>query len=100
MSNTVPSGSPRNVTVSVRNSRSISLSWDPPKLPEQNGILRQYIVTVSSGSTFTRMVSSSHTFLTIGGLRPFTNYTCSVQAVTVGSGPSSMVQIATPEDGK
>ena len=32
---------------------------------------------------------------------PFTTYTCSVQAVTTGSGPESdMVQITTPEDGE
>ena len=96
-----PSGPPRNISLSVQNSQSISISWDPPSPNVQNGILRQYSVTLTSSfSVVTHTVSSSITSSVITGLRPYTNYTCSVRAITIEVGPAITAQIQTPEDGE
>ena len=98
---TVPSGPPTNFTTSATNSRSITLSWSPPVLDQQNGILRYYLVTLTSSlPTVTRNISASLSSITIGGLRPYTAYGCIVQVATIGIGPPTVVQrIVTPEDG-
>ncbi len=68
---------------------------------ELNGILRHYLVTLTSIlPTETQNISSSQVYITITGLRPNTQYTCIVSAETVGSGPPTPAQqILTPEDG-
>ena len=85
----------------MQNSRLASVSWNPPFLHEQNGIIRQYLVTVTSSfSTNTHTVSSSQNSLILQNLRPYTSHTCSVQAVTIENGPSIIQTFQTPEDGK
>ncbi len=86
---------------SSSDSRSISLTWSPPEADEQNGILRHYLVTLTSIlPTETRNISSSQVSITITGLRPNTQYTCIVSAETIGSGPPTPAQqVLTAEDG-
>lgn len=86
---------------SSSNSRTITLTWGPPHDAQQNGILRYYLVTLTSTlPTVTRNISSTVTSITVGGLRPFTSYTCIVSAATVGEGPPTAGQtIVTQEDG-
>ena len=82
--------------------RSISMTWAPPNRNEQNGILRHYFVTLTSeAGIVTRNISSVQQTISISGLRPYTQYNCTVQAETVGLGPyASYVQVNTPQDGK
>ena len=97
-----PSSPPVEFVATAESSRSIRLSWNPPALEHQNGILRQYIVTlvsVGSGEPITRSAEGTDT--TIAGLRPFTTYFCTVAAVTVAVGPETeTLQVTTDEDGK
>ena len=97
----VPSGPPTSLMTSSSNPRSITLTWGSPQEDQRNGILRYYLVTLTSTlPTITRNISSTITSITVGGLRPFTSYTCTVSVATVGVGPSTTGQtIVTQEDG-
>lgn len=63
--------------------------WVEPDIEFHNGIIRHYIVNVSSQSLKFDLITSD-TMINITGLNPFTNYTVTVAAFTVGSGPSSV----------
>ena len=95
---TVPSGPPRDLQVFATGSSMIVLSWEPPLLEQQNGIIRQYHITLVSGQT--TVTTAMSTNVTISGLRPFTTYQCSVAALTISAGPvSGTISVTTPEDG-
>ena len=95
----VPSGPPRDLQVFATGSSMIFLSWEPPLLEQQNGIIRQYHISLVSGQS-TVTTTSMNTNVTISGLRPFTTYQCSVAALTISAGPvSGTIPVTTPEDG-
>ena len=115
---TAPSEVPLNVILSVQSPRNITLSWEPPSLEEQNGLLVQYHVIVMEtqilyldngtvispmGDNFNRTynVSEGRTQL-IDMLHPSYNYTVRIAAATVvGIGPfSDPITVMTLEDGK
>ena len=83
-------------------SRAVMLAWTPPQMQQQNGIIRRYIINLTSIADGTELIIYSQTTTTlVHNLRPFTNYTCSVSAETVAQGPfSPPVLVQTPEDGK
>ena len=96
-----PSGSPANFQTRALDSRSIQLSWDHLPLALQNGIVRQYIVTIVDIAGDARVINTTATSVNIAALNPFTMYTCTVAAETIAVGPStSPVEIVTPPDGK
>lgn len=99
---TAPSGSPQNVSVISLSSTSLSISWDPPSLETQNGVITQYRVNVTeieTGSVFSYV--SFTTQISVQFLHPYYTYACIVSAVTNEEGPpSQVVVITTPEDGK
>ena len=96
-----PSGSPANFQARPLDSRSIHLSWDPLPLAQQNGIVRQYRVTIVDIAGEARVINTTATSVNIAALNPFTMYTCLVAAETIAVGPStSPVEIVTPPDGK
>ena len=77
------------------------MSWDPLPLALQNGIVRQYIVTIVDIAGYERVINTTATSVNIAALNPFTMYTCTVAAETIAVGPStSPVQLVTPQDGK
>ena len=82
--------------------QTISLTWRPPLLEEQNGILRYYLVTLTSSlPTVTRNISATQLSLNVTGLRPYTLYSCTVVVSTIGLGPPTAAQqIRTPEAGE
>ena len=104
--------------VTVETSRSIMLSWDPPSLEEQNGILTMYHVIIMEtqilyldngtvdtpmGNNFNRTynVSEGRTQL-VDMLHPSYNYTVRIAAATAaGIGPfSDSITMMTLEDGE
>ena len=96
-----PSVSPGNFQARALNSRTIQLSWDPLPSPLQNGIVRQYIVTVLDIAGEARVINTTETSVNVAALNPFTMYTCTVAAETIAIGPYTLpVQIVTPQDGK
>ena len=96
----VPSGQPQSLIFSTT-SRTLTFSWSPPLLSQRNGVIISYLITCSSGGSIINSTRTSSTSLTITGLQPFTNYTCSVRAATiVGDGPATMLDIVTSEESK
>ena len=90
-----PSGPPQNFTTSI-GSRYLTLSWSPPLPSQQNGVIINYVLNCSSGGSIINSTRTSSTSLTITGLEPFTNYTCSVSASTIeGNGPTTVRSVVT-----
>jgi len=66
----------------------VTLSWIAPDIP--NGIITQYEVQYSVGSTTSYVNFTGALMGTIEGLSPATNYTLQIRAYTrVGAGPFS-----------
>ena len=65
---------------------SVSLSWQPPTLP--NGDIIQYTVEFTAGAV-SGSRATPRTASNVDGLTPFTLYVFSVRAVTT-TGPGSM----------
>ena len=99
---TVPSSYPQSFLAVASSSRSAIITWEPPRLTDQNGIIVLYTINVTvadSGELF--QLTSTTTSLTVTTLRPFTSYFCIIAASTsVGIGPfSTVITLQTPEDG-
>ena len=100
-----PSGSPTNLTATDTGPDFVSLSWIPPDLAQQNGIIRHYLINAypinSSAPHVSQSTPSSSISHTLGALQPYTLYSISVAAVTIVTGPSSTpIEVQTSEDGK
>ncbi len=100
----MPTGSPIGLSVIVLNSTDVQISWSPPPLSEQNGIISSYYLSVTDSDievAFTPLITNM-TSTTFGGLVPYTIYYCTVAAYTsVGGGPlASFVYFETDEAGR
>ena len=96
----VPSGPPQSLVSSVT-SGILTLFWSPPLFSQRNGVIISYLITCSSGGSIINSTRTSSTSLTITGLQPFTNYTCSVRAATIiGDGPAAVNTVETQEESK
>lgn len=81
-------------------SRSIHLSWEPVPSALQNGIVRQYKVTILGSFGVQRIIITTNTSVTVTALVPFTLYNLTVAAETIAFGPTTpLLQILTPQDG-
>ena len=96
-----PSGPPENLRGMFLNSTSLRITWEPPLLQDQNGVIRGYNISynVSNSEEETDFFVSSTT-IDLTGLQKFTFYDVSVQAFTVGSGPTVSTVVRTDSDGK
>ena len=101
---------PENFSVSsiIRSPLSLSASWGEPSA--RNGIIESFTVRCSrlnaggsdTTTISTTVVNNGSVFsVTIEGLTPYTDYSCTISATTgAGEGNSSDAQIArTDEDG-
>ena len=84
------------------NSKTITLSWEPPPSDQTNGYIEHYVVTVTELETASEFQDqSNYTQVTLQSLHPYYTYTCRVAAVTTGPGPyTGNLTIQLPEDGK
>ena len=96
-----PSQPPSNVEVPTINPREFELLWVPPPMDQQNGIIRRYIVNITTNDSREELITYSQTTTALVlNLDAFTTYTCSVSAETVAPGPfSSAIMFQTAEDG-
>ena len=93
---------PRNLVASTNSSSAVHLTWQPPILEQQNGIIIQYVVNVTPlGTTEQFQLVSASNQLTVHSLHPHWTYIFTVSAETsVGAGPPSLAAMATTlEDG-
>ena len=71
----VPDGAPVNVTVEVKSSTTIFISWQPPEKLKQNGIITSYNVEINSSivsvPTRKRNLSADSTNVTVTGIMYF-----------------------------
>ena len=97
-----PLSPPQSVLVSVTNSTTVSITWSPPPLADQNGIIREYSVLVfSANNEQSFSFQSQQNSLNVSLLSPYTLYYVTVAAVTVETGPYSQTyNITTLQDGK
>ena len=83
-------------------STAISLTWMPPPLSSQNGIIREYTINITeleTGEVFQHV--STTTSITVTILHPYYSYSCTVSAFTVAMGPyTEAVTVVTLEDSK
>ena len=101
-----PIAPPQNVTVVVINSTSISVSWNPPPLRDQNGDIIGYQLMIinhnrSNSSISVVNVSNVTTYVAIN-LQEFEVYSFEIAAITtIGLGTFSVaITDQTFEDGK
>ncbi|XP_069722849.1 neogenin isoform X4 [Phaenicophaeus curvirostris] len=89
----VPSAPPQNLTLEVRNSKSIMLHWQPPPAETQSGQITGYKIRyrkVSRKSDVTESIGGTQLFQLIEGLERGTEYSFRVAALTVnGTGPAT-----------
>lgn len=81
------------------------VSWAPPHLESQNGIITEYLVSIFTQETAEQLQQSTNgntSSLSIQGLHPDYTYTYTVAAGTgAGRGPfSTFYSIRMPEDSK
>jgi hypothetical protein len=87
---------PANISILILSPRQIFVLWTPPEKNARNGVIRMYIVNVTSNEIYSETSDTSNITLTV---LPFRHYHISVAAVTVETGPfSENVAVETPED--
>lgn len=87
--------------MNISSSRTVELTWIPPLEQEQNGFIEEYVINITREGNSLDQVVSVMTSLAISNLSPYTNYSFSVAAVTVGVGPfSPEVTVTMPEHGE
>ncbi|XP_078286036.1 neogenin-like isoform X3 [Rhinoraja longicauda] len=87
-----PSAPPQNVTLEVRNSKSIVVHWQPPPPGTHNGVITEYNIRYKKDGRRGETDSTGGNQLsqTIDGLERNTEYSFRVSAITInGTGPSS-----------
>ncbi len=101
--NTVPSGPPQDLEGTALSANGIEIAWTAPKPEDQNGILKNYFITVTEAETGTIIEFENdpiELFLIVNSLHPYYTYQCSVVAATVvGAGPAMEVTVVTHEQG-
>ena len=83
-------------------STKIYLSWSPPLIHQQNGLIQSYTITIyeiDTNTTIQQHQNFIYNTVTLTNLHPNYQYVLSVAAYTVGLGPSSSVTTQTLEDG-
>ena len=104
MSLLVPSAAPVNIAESAVDARSLHVTWSPPPAESRNGMIIEYVVSISAQETaeqFEQSTTGDMSSLVIGGLHPDYTYSYTVAAGTgIGRGPfSTFRSIKMPEDG-
>ena len=98
----VPTGPPAGVTASSTDSTSVMITWQPPILEQQNGIITSYhisIIEVETEQEWSFVTDPVNTAYIVSDLHPFYYYNCSIAAYTNGFGPSAHYVTQTLPDG-
>ena len=101
-----PTGQPQNFDItpgeSGPSSRELTFFWDLPLPTQRNGIITSYTISCSPDTETLPLVETTLPGvggLTVGGVRPFTEYTCAIVATnSQGTGPPATDISMTNED--
>jgi hypothetical protein len=106
LSHSAPSLPPPSFRASNISSRQFMLSWSALEPININGILRNYVLSVSELNSSLPLIEEveikpAHnvTEYMMDSLTPYTLYTCSVAASTVETGPAAVIEVLTGEEG-
>ena len=91
-SNTVPSEAPQNLRSTKVTTNSVTLKWEAPPLPSQNGDIIGYTIQVLREDNVTSFIlSTGESIVMVTNLDDDTSYNFSVAAKTsIGAGPYSI----------
>ena len=81
----------------------MELSWQPPPLNQQNGLIQSYtIIVLEVDTNTTKQIHQDfiQNSIVLTGLHPYYTYTVSVAAYTVGLGPATAITVTTEQDGR
>jgi len=97
-----PAAPPQDAAVHNITSTSFTLTWEPPPLELQNGVIRSYTITITEVETEnTFHLESLTTSIVVGSLHPYYTYVVSIHAITILAGPQSdMFEVITLPEGK
>ena len=100
-----PSGPPLSITVTSSQPNVLTLSWTPPDISLQNGIIISYTYYCTelgnSNEVGRRTVTSTTANITNTMIKAYTEYICFVSAaISVGSGPNGNATGRTAEDSR
>ncbi|XP_022795071.1 Down syndrome cell adhesion molecule-like protein 1 homolog [Stylophora pistillata] len=93
-----PDAAPREIQLRALSAESIFVTWKSIPSELSNGIIREYIVIAKAAGPYSfdndglKYSTNSSLNFTIQRLHPWTVYNVTVQAVTVVSGPESLVK--------
>jgi hypothetical protein len=80
---------------------SVRLSWGAVPKDQRNGKISGYSIKIEGFDTIRNFLVAVQNFKDVSDLRPSTEYTFSVSAVTIaGSGPAISVSFVTPQEGE
>ena len=97
-----PTAAPQSFVADWITATEVQLSWEPPPLEHQNGLIQSYTITVfevESNSTKEVHQNFAYNTISLTGLHPYYNYIMSVAAYTVGLGPFASITLQTEQDG-
>ena len=97
-----PSAAPQNPLELITSSTILNVTWSPPPIEGQNGIIVYYVIITTEVDTGIMWeLTSNTTWLYLDYLHPYYTYTFRFAAVTVAQGPfSSGYNVTMPEDSK
>ena len=94
-----PSAPPGDIFISEVGSKHANISWGPPPVEHQNGIIRLYQIRLMHNNE-NHTLSTSNTRITIVDLLPYHDYSFTIIPFTFIPGPGSEPQLfQTMEDG-
>ena len=96
-------GPPQNVRNTARSSTTLNISWSPPLITQRYGTILRYNVSClgSDMLQFNQTTDNSTFSARMVGLRPYTNYSCCISAITtVAEGKKACTNTITSEAGR
>ena len=92
-----PSGAPTAFLISSDTPFTLTLSWNPPRPSERNGIITHYEYLCTG--VHNEYQSTTLLTVTVSELKAFTSYKCWVKAATaIGTGPAAISTSTTAQD--
>ena len=96
-----PSTPPQNFTVEVLSSTAVFLQWISPRIDQQNGVIRNYLIRqyeTNTGILTNYTQGGDHNELVVGSLHAHYQYQFTISAETVQQGPFSNPVIVTTQE--